>query len=126
MNTKTNSTENLLDFSQKYGKHFDKSGLSFRLLTKRVTGKRLSFKDCYLMVNAAIRQVSRMKIYSVILLVQEKMLLKKIYGNYPNDIRHKHILNNLIFSLVIIAILLWKSKKKNLGKYSRKHIFLKF
>lgn len=61
LNKRTNSTENLLDLSPNHPDYsnevYTKNGLSFQILAKKVVGKRLSLKDCYLMVNAAIRQV---------------------------------------------------------------------
>lgn len=59
MNDTTNSTENLLHLPSGNDGSNDKNGITFQLLAKKVTGKQLSFKDCYLMVNAAIRHVSR-------------------------------------------------------------------
>lgn len=58
----TNSTENLLDLTPNYSEHdygnlCANNGLNFQILAKKVTGKRLTLKDCYLMVNAALRQV---------------------------------------------------------------------
>lgn len=60
MNARTNSTENLLDLSPTANAVFsyENKGLSFQLLAKKVSGKRLSLRDCYLMVNEALRQVS--------------------------------------------------------------------
>lgn len=58
MNERTNSTENLLELSRN-STGYDNNGLSFQLLAKKVSGKRLTFRDCYLMVNAALQQVSR-------------------------------------------------------------------
>lgn len=62
MNEKTKSTENLLDFSLNYdndinNESYGKNGLGFQILAKKVIGKRLSFKDCYLMVRNDILQV---------------------------------------------------------------------
>lgn len=62
LNDKTYSTENLLDASTTHNEYnycYDNHGLNFQLLAKRVAGKKLTFKDCYFMVNSALRQVSK-------------------------------------------------------------------
>lgn len=82
MNEKTNSTKNLLDFTDNCGEvdnDSDKlcanSGLNFQMLAKRVTGKRLNLKDCYLMVSAALQKVRITKTVQLVHLVGFHFLL---------------------------------------------------